>query len=258
MKPCGVITLMSDFGIQDSYVAEMKGVLLSLNPRAQVVDLGHLIPAQETSVASFRLWRAYRHFPKGTIHLAVVDPGVGTSRKLLLAVSADYFFLAPDNGLLSPILQETKTTCYVLNGPRWRRGSGSTFDGRDRLAPAAAFLSLGKSPKKLGRPLRQVIRRPLWAVSKRKGLLEGKIIDIDRFGNLITNIRASYLTSKRNIRVNYRRLRLSTLKKTYGPGKHRPMALMGSAGVLEIALPQGNAQKFLRGSVGQKVTVHYE
>ena len=259
MKPCGIITLLSDFGLQDPYAAEMKGVILSINPKASLVDLGHLVPAQKISVGSFRLWRAYRHFPKGTIHLAVVDPGVGTSRKLILAVSTTYFFLAPDNGLLSPILEETPMRCYDLNPPRWREAKGFTFHGRDLLAPAAALLSLGKPPQRLGRPFKRVTRHPSWIITKNRGTVDGKIIDIDRFGNLITNIAVSQLSAERRVHIFYQKVHLSTVERTYGLRKRsRPIAVIGSAGLLEIALPQGNAQKALKGAVGQKITVRYD
>ena len=257
MKACGILTLLSDFGLRDPYVAEMKGVLLSLNPRVRLVDISHWVPPGEVSVGAFRLWRAYRHFPKGTIHLAVVDPGVGTSRRLLLAASDDYFFLAPDNGLLSPVLEETGACCYVLEPRPWRRASGATFHGRDLLAPAAAALSLGKSPHRLGRPIRRVESFSLWAgtVGSRA---EGRIIDIDHFGNLITNIRESLLMRKKGFEIRYRGRRFSSLGKTYGNRRRpTPIALIGSSGLLEIALPQGSAERTLRGSIGQKVTVRY-
>ena len=257
MKACGVITLLSDFGLQDPYVAEMKGVLLTLNPKAELVDIGHSVPPGEVPIGAFRLWRAYRHFPKGTVHLAVVDPGVGTSRKLLLAASGDYFFLAPDNGLLSPVLEETDTRCYALELRPWNRGSGATFHGRDLLAPAAAELSLGKEPKRLGRPVGQVQSLPFWAVLRKKRV-EGQIIDVDRFGNLITNIRESLLRQKGKFEIQYRNRRFLSLNKTYGNKKRStPIALIGSCALLEIALPRGNAQKALRGCIGQKVTVRY-
>ncbi len=260
MKPCGVITLLTDFGLQDPYVAEMKGVLLSLNPKAELVDLSHLIPTGQVPVAAFRLWRAYRHFPKGTVHLAVVDPGVGTSRRLLLAVSESYFFLAPDNGLLSPVLQETDARLYALDPSwvRWKKASGSTFHGRDLLAPAAVALSLGKAPRQLGKPIRRIASLSLWATGK-GGRVDGNIIDVDHFGNLITNIQESHLARKRKFQVCYKTHRFSTLERAYETGKGTgPIALIGSSGLLEIALPQGNAQQLLKGRLGEKVVVQYE
>ena len=257
MKACGVITLLSDFGLQDPYVAEMKGVLLNLNPKAELVDISHLIPSGEIPIGAFRLWRAYRHFPKGTVHLAVVDPGVGTSRALLLAVSEDYFFLAPDNGLLSLALEETDARCYALEPRPWNRTGGATFHGRDLLAPAAAALSVGKEPKRLGRPVGHTQSLPFWATPRQKRL-EGRVIDVDRFGNLITNIRESLLRRKGKFEIQYRNRRFLSLNKTYGNKKgSAPIALIGSCALLEIALPHGNAQKALRGCVGQKVTVRY-
>ena len=257
MKACGVITLLSDFGLQDSYVAEMKGVLLKLNPKAKLVDISHLIPAGDIRVAALRLWRSYRHFPEGSVHLAVVDPDVGTSRKLLLAVSDSHFFLAPDNGLLSPVLQETRARCYALNPPKGKKTS-PTFHGRDFLAPAASTLSLGKAPQQLGHPFTPTTTFSLFATEK-GGRVEGKIIDVDRFGNLITNIRGSLLTQKKKFEVRCRSWRFASLEETYGNAKRaKPVALIGSSGLLEIAVTQGNAQQALQGSVGQKVLVQVE
>jgi len=259
MKPSGVITLLSDFGLDDPYVAEMKGVILGLNPKARLVDISHTVAPQQISVAALRLWRAYRHFPRGTVHLAVVDPGVGTSRDLLLAVSPDYFFLAPDNGLLDSVFQGQRLpACYALRPSQTRRTVSATFHGRDRLAPAAALLSLGKAPAKLGKPLKRKWKRSFWPLLRSGGTVGGKIVDVDRFGNLITNIRASNLSHNRPFRILYRRWRFRSLFKTYGlRPRRKPVALIGSAGLLEIALPQGNAQAFLKARLGENVTVRH-
>ncbi|MEK6559083.1 MAG: SAM-dependent chlorinase/fluorinase, partial [Planctomycetota bacterium] len=191
-----VMTLLTDFGNQDAYVGVMKGVITGINPLANIIDICHNIPPQDVFNAAYLLYTSYKYFPRGTIHVAVVDPGVGTERNIVCVKTKDYFFLVPDNGLLSFIVQEEKPKVIVrLTNDRYFLPSPSnTFHGRDIFAPAAAYLSLGVKLRQLGIKINQLkqldIPKPDY---KKTGQLEGQIIYIDRFGNLITNIKKEYL-----------------------------------------------------------------
>ncbi|HWV46293.1 MAG TPA: SAM-dependent chlorinase/fluorinase, partial [Nitrospira sp.] len=187
-----LITLLTDFGERDSFVASMKGVILSINSYAAVVDLSHQIASHQIQEAGYFLKSCYRYFPEKTIHVAVVDPGVGTERRALLVSAAGSFFVGPDNGLFTEVLeQEVGAKVWQINSPQYRLETvGSTFDGRDVFAPAAAWLSKGVPPSFFGPavhdPIRRSVATPVW----HEELLIGKIISVDRFGNLISNITA--------------------------------------------------------------------
>ena len=194
-----VMTLLTDFGNQDAYVGVMKGVITGINPLANIIDICHNIPPQDVFNAAYLLYTSYKYFPRGTIHVAVVDPGVGTERNIVCVKTKDYFFLVPDNGLLSFIVQEEKPKLIVrLTNDRYFLPSPSnTFHGRDIFAPAAAYLSLGVKPLQLGIKINQLekldIPKP---VRKKTGQVEGQIIYIDHFGNLITNIKEEHMLNR--------------------------------------------------------------
>ncbi|MBI4436928.1 MAG: SAM-dependent chlorinase/fluorinase [Candidatus Omnitrophica bacterium] len=252
MKRRKIITLTTDFGEKDSYAAEMKGVILRHNPHVSFVDITHQVPPHDILHASLTLWRTYRYFPKGTLHLAVVDPGVGTERALLIVRSSDYLFLAPDNGLLGPIVEELKKVSLYQISPIGAGASVShTFHGRDIVAPCAAKLSLGIPPQRLGKAVSSLKTLPLWKVSFRPSRLKGKILTEDRFGNLITNIRRrDYLRFKRGgkrkgVWIKAGKYLIKGLFKTYAEGGQGPLALFGSSGLLELALQKDSAAKAL-------------
>jgi len=260
-----IITLTTDFGEKDAYVAEMKGVILRGNPSVSFVDITHQIPPQDVVHASLTLWRSYRHFPEGTLHLAIVDPGVGTGRALLIARSSDYLFLAPDNGLLSPVVEELKgVSLYQISPIRVDVSPVSrTFHGRDIVAPCAAKLSLGIPPQRLGKAVSSLKTLPIWRVSFRPSRLEGKILTEDHFGNLITNIRQSdYLRFKKQrsgkgVWVKAGKHLIKQLSKTYAEGGRGLIVLFGSSGLLELALRKGNAAKALSLRRGNPVVLTY-
>ena len=191
-----VITLLTDFGNQDAYVGIMKGVIAGINPFANIIDICHNIPPQDIFQAAYLLYTSYKYFPKKTIHVAVVDPGVGSKREIVCAETQDYLFLTPNNGLLSFIIQEEKPKCIirVTDDKYFLPSPSSTFHGRDIFAPVAARLSLGIKPQQLGPKINQLdqleIPKPEY---KKTGQLEGQIIYIDRFGNLVTNITRGYI-----------------------------------------------------------------
>jgi len=194
-QPC-VITLMTDFSDQDAYVGIMKGVITEVNPRANIIDICHSIPPQDIFKGAYLLYTSYKYFPKGTIHVAVVDPGVGSKRNIVCVETRNYLFLTPDNGILGFIIQEErpKRIIRVTNNNYFLPAPSNTFHGRDVFAPVAAHLSLGIKPKQLGNATKQLehlsIPQP---VRKNTRQLEGQIISIDRFGNLVTNITKSHL-----------------------------------------------------------------
>jgi S-adenosylmethionine hydrolase len=240
-----VVTLLTDFGTADGYAAEMKGVILTRAPAATVVDVTHDIPPQDVECGRLALARYWRRFPTRTVHLAVVDPGVGSQRAALAVESDGRFLVGPDNGVLSPALLVTGARAVTLPVPA---GASATFHGRDVFAPAAAELALGATLDALGSPaLDFVIRRTPEPRRRVDGSIEGQVITIDRFGNAITNLLS--LRAHR-IEVNGKVL---PLRRSYGevsPGE--PIALVGSTGLIEIAVRDGSAAATLgleRGSV---------
>jgi S-adenosyl-L-methionine hydrolase (adenosine-forming) len=255
-----IITLLSDFGLQDTYVASLKGVILGICPAANLVDVTHLVPPQDVRAGAFLLANIYRDFPPGTVHLAIVDPGVGTDRRGLILKAAPYWFVGPDNGLFSWICtRETAWAAWSLDNSRyWRRPVSSTFHGRDLFAPVAAHLATGIPPDAFGSPWAPQLAS--WsAVQHHAKALRGEILYIDRFGNVITNLDqaavneaapAEYLI----VRVAGRSLQgLSTTYGTKPPGNL--LALIGSHGFLEIAVNQGSASALLGCRVGEAVLV---
>ena len=285
-----VITLLTDFGNQDAYVGIVKGVIAGINPFANIADICHNVPPQDIFGGAYLLYSSYKYFPKKTIHVAVVDPGVGSRRDIVCVETKDYFFLVPDNGLLSFIVQEEKpkSIIRVTNNKYFLPLPSSTFHGRDVFAPVAAHLSLGVKPQQLGIKINQLeqldIPKP---VRKKTGQVEGQIIYIDRFGNLITNITKEHLvkgvegqksedrSQKLENRIKQRKTTLKELfslcntietvigrKKVVGLSNTyldvnagEPLVLFGSAGFLEISINQGNAQKYFRVDRGNKIRV---
>ena len=232
MRP--LITLLTDFGTADGYVAEMKGVLYTLVPDAQVVDLSHEIPPQDIELARLTVARYWRRFPEGAVHLAVVDPGVGTSRPCVAVESDRRFLVGPDNGVLSPALLLAGARAVALPVPP---SASRTFHGRDVFAPAAAALAQGIPLDTLGTPLdAPVVRRTREAVRREDGAVVGEVIAIDRFGNAITNLlgaRAGVVAAGGRpvpIRATYADVALGA-----------PVAISGSSGLLEIAVREGSA-----------------
>jgi S-adenosylmethionine hydrolase len=243
MRP--IVTLLTDFGTADGYVAEMKGVILTRVPDAALVDVTHDVPPQEVESARLALARYWRRFPPGTVHLAVVDPGVGSARAALAAESDGRFLVGPDNGLLSPALLVAGARAVTLPIPA---GAAPTFHGRDVFAPAAAALALGATLDALGSPaLDLVIRRTPEPRRLADGSIVGQVITIDRFGNAITNLLGLRAQS---VEVNGTVL---PLRRSYADAaKGEPIALVGSTGLIEIAVRDGSgaaAMGLERGSV---------
>lgn len=252
-----IITLLTDFGHQDPYVAAMKGVILSLNPDAVLVDVTHAVPPQDIIAGAFLLGEAAPYFPPGTIHLAVVDPGVGTSRRGLAAKAGDQFWVGPDNGLFHLVFHRTTDLDMVSveNRAYFRETLSNTFHGRDIFAPVAAHLSLGTPLHAFGPPLSDPVALPWPEASFSPEAVRGEIIYVDGFGNLVTNIRGSellpWLGGSPHV-IILGSLTLKGLVRTYGDvAQGEFLALIGSHGYLEIACAQGNAARRLGMSAGK-------
>jgi S-adenosylmethionine hydrolase len=257
-----LITLLTDFGERDSFVASMKGVILSINSSAAIVDLSHQIASHQIQEAGYFLKSCYRYFPEKAIHVAVVDPGVGTERRALLVSAAGSFFVGPDNGLFTEVLeQEAEAKVWQINNPQYRLETvGSTFDGRDVFAPAAAWLSKGVPPSFFGPAVRDPIRRSVAVPVLHDDFLIGRIISVDRFGNLISNItarqvrefRAANGQSEVEIRIGMHVI--NELVGSYSQGNRQaPSALINSSGNLEIFLQEESAARSLQVGVGEEV-----
>jgi S-adenosylmethionine hydrolase len=258
-----IITLLTDFGLQDEYVGVLKGVILGIDPTAQIVDICHGIDAQDVEAAAHTLMAAYPYFPKGTVHAAIVDPGVGTDRGIIAARADGQCFIAPDNGLLTPILSgnASATIHRVINEKIFRHPVSRTFHGRDIIAPVAAHLSVGLSLEDVGPAVAPgEIHDREEADAKRIGAdgIEGRIISIDRFGNLVTNIHARDLTDSAGAHLSFQAgdAHIAGLSETYAQGAPgKPIALVGSRGTIEIAVREGSAARVLNLTRGAVVRV---
>jgi S-adenosylmethionine hydrolase len=258
-----VITLLTDFGLKDEYVGVVKGVICGINPSAVIVDVTHGIAPQNVMAAAYTLKAVYSYFPSGSIHVAVVDPGVGTARDIVAVRCGGYFFLAPDNGLLTPVLKEQSPDegYRVENEDLFRHPVSPTFHGRDVFAPVAAHLSQGLPLKAVGRPLNFDALQPLCVPGPRidpSGVLEGDIVGVDRFGNLITNIGSKHLakfgTGKLDIFLGDRII--TAMTRTYAQGKSGEiLALIGSRDCLEIAVNGASASDTLNMTHGGVVRI---
>ncbi len=258
MKPA-IVTLTTDFGTRGSYVAAMKGTILGIAPDVRLVDVSHEIAPQNVREAALCLWEVFRHFPPATIHVVVVDPGVGGARRLLCVEMHGQVFLAPDNGVLSWVAREAPAVNrFVLAEPRfWRPTVSTTFHGRDILAPVAANLSRGACPAELGPATPDWTTFPWPAVVRTADELCGEVLSVDRFGNLITNIAAADLPP--NPSPTARVICAGTaapLARTYCDAASGALvSLIGSSGLLEIAMRDGSAVSQLRCAAGERVVV---
>lgn len=254
-----IITLTTDFGWRDNFVGVMKGVILSIHPKAIIVDLSHDLPPHDVASAAFSLFTAYSYFPDGTIHVAVVDPGVGTDRPMIGARTARHLFIAPDNGLLTYVLD----ACPPLQIRRIENRAlcpgplSATFHGRDLMAPAAAHLAEGASFELLG-PLTDHVTRlaPLAAATGPDGI-QGRVVYVDRFGNLITNIKTEDFRGKVPV-ITAGSILIRGLSSAYasvGPGVYAAVA--GSSGFLEIACHMDRAERPPKLTIGTPVSVRW-
>jgi S-adenosylmethionine hydrolase len=257
-----MITLTSDFGLKDPYVAEMKGVILTINPEATIIDVTHCVEKFDIRAGSFVLASAAPYFPKDTIHMAVIDPDVGTERRAILIETKRSFFVGPDNGVLMLAAQnQIIEHLYEISNSKFMLPQVSnTFHGRDVFAPAAAHLDRGVKPSEFGPEITEAATIKFPSVERRNSSLIGEVWHIDDFGNIITNISQKDLPQNQavNIKLLGGILNIS-LGKTYSQAKpHEPLALIGSYGFLEIALNQGNAAEKFQAKAGDKIEVSHD
>ena len=271
------ISLTTDFGPASGYAGAVKGVLLGIDPAANIVDISHDVPPQDIAHGAFVLGSAYRYFDDTAIHVAVVDPGVGTSRRALLLITPAGRFLAPDNGLLTYVLADRAgdtappgtgvsfmapvltpvpegCTAYAITRPEyWRHPVSATFHGRDIFAPVAAHLSLGVDPENVGERVDSMVVLNVWPGPADGATLDGHVIFVDGFGNLVTNLRSDRIPAG-PVSIEVRGERLQGIAETYGEADGL-MALHGSHGYLEVAERNGSAAARLQAQVGDAVRV---
>jgi S-adenosylmethionine hydrolase len=236
-----ILTLLTDFGLADYYVGALKGTVLRLAPGTQLVDLSHEVPAGDVEGAADLLAAAAPTFPAGTVHLAVVDPGVGSARRMLVARAGDQQLVAPDNGLLTPQLAAGGEAWEVTRRDLFLDGGSATFHGRDRFAPIVAALLRGDHPNALGNPIADAVRLALAAPRREAGMLHGRVVRVDRFGNLVTDLPGAWLgarpTGDSGPRVavgEHSTARWVTHYAELPAGE--PGALVGSLGTVELSL----------------------
>ncbi len=262
------ITLLTDFGLKDEYVGAMKGVILSINSRVQLVDISHNLTRHDILQAALVIKGAFRYFPKDSIHVIVVDPGVGGKRKVICLKKEGHVFVAPDNGVLSLVTQDGKADeiYAVTNQAYFLKPVSNTFHGRDIIAPVAAHLSKGAALPSLGEKLTiddiNTLDIPVAFLSSDERLLAGEIISIDHFGNLITNIDQEtfeIFTGKRKsgtIVIGLGSSRIQGVSESYDTVKvGDPLAIFGSRNLLEISVNQADARSYFRARVGLAVNV---
>lgn len=267
LKPFPVVTLLTDFGLQDGYVGVMKGVILRINPSAKIIDLCERIAHQDVFGTAYVLFSAYKYFPEQTVHVAVVDPGVGSNRKIVCLKTKEHIFLAPDNGILSFIVAHEKPEIIVevTNKEYFLPEVSNTFHGRDIFAPVAGHILNGVNVENFGKKISKIkeITLPSPILSS-NGILTAEIIYIDGFGNLITNIDCNVL-KKVEFDVNSTNVGFSIvvgnneiagISKSYADVNDGDLlAIFGSSGYLEIAVNKGNAKELLNLKKGSKVII---
>jgi len=257
-----LITLTTDFGLKDAFVGIMKGVIARINSEVRVIDLTHGIPEQDILAGALTLRHSVAYFPSGTIHVAVIDPGVGSARRPLLIETNGIFFIGPDNGVLSlAVGDSTGAQIVQLTNPAYHlQPTSATFHGRDIFAPAAAYLSRGVPPSEFGEKLDGFVKLVLPKVAHMGSTLAGEIIYRDKFGNLFTNIEQHDLTglTSERIEVVLADLHIQGLTANYAAaGAGEFVAVLNSWGFLEIALNKGNAAERLGAKVGDKVKITF-
>jgi S-adenosyl-L-methionine hydrolase (adenosine-forming) len=252
-----IITFTTDYGLHDHYVASIKGIILGVNPDARLVDISNLVPPQDIFTGAFTLGRAWSCFPYGTVHLAVVDPGVGAVRRGLAVDAGGHFFVSPDNGILSYVFEENPGfEAYEITAEHYyRKPISPTFHGRDIYAPIAAWISKGVPLHQIGNQLQDPFRLQLPAIKKvKETLIQGQILAVNRFGNLITNLKPTDVPRAYKILAGQREI--TVIHETYQEGAPGEVfVVQGSTGFLEIALKDGSAASVIKLKAGSPIGV---
>ncbi|MBM4400363.1 MAG: SAM-dependent chlorinase/fluorinase [Crenarchaeota archaeon] len=257
-----MITLTTDFGLKDPYVAEMKAVILGICPNAAIVDITHEIAKFNIRMGAYVLASAVPYFPEGSIHVGVIDPGVGTRRCPIIIQTRRGFFVGPDNGLLVLAAEKQGIThIHELTNPRFMLPKvSSTFHGRDIFAPAAAYLMNGVKPEEFGPEIRKAVQPEFAKITQKNGVLIGEVLHVDGFGNVITNINEkevaqNCMKGELSVELAGCKLKLKFCEAYGETGPREPLALIGSHGFLEIAINQGNAAKRFKTKAGDRVAI---
>jgi S-adenosylmethionine hydrolase len=257
-----IITLTTDFGLRDPYVAEMKAVILSICPETTIVDVSHEIEKFNVRMAAFVLACAVPYFPKGTIYVAVVDPGVGTKRKPMLIQTRNAIYIGPDNGILALATKNDKPIQIreITNRKFMMPQISNTFHGRDIFAPTAAHIADGTELEMIGREIQKIVRPSFAKVVRKKNTLVGEVIHVDSFGNIVTNVdRAELELIVTGLRISVRlgdTEREMRLVNAYAEGERgEPSVLVGSNNLIEIFVNRGNAAEALRVRNGDKIAI---
>lgn len=250
-----IITLTTDFGANDYSVGAVKGVILSINPEVKIIDITHQLQPFNLISAAFTLKHFYNYFPAGTIHLAVVDPGVGSKRKPILIQTEKYCFIGPDNGIFSWINEPFQKIIQLTNSKFFLNPVRLTFQARDIFAPVAAYLSLGVKIDEFGKSISKITELKIPSVQFMKNKLIGEIIQVDNFGNLITNIQPEKL--KKDFKtLKMKGIKIFKVNNTFNSvPQGEILAYWGSAGFLEIGVNCGNAVQILKAKIGEKVEI---
>lgn len=248
----GIITFLSDFGNDDWFVAAVKGEILKINPHSKIIDITHSVPRHNITVGAFILNACFRSFPDRSVHLAIVDPGVGGCRRPIIIEADDHFFVGPDNGIFS-LVARGRRRAYSI---KVKKEPLTTFDGRDVFAPAAAFLSMDVEPSTIGRKITKIRKLQPPFVKRAGKRIHGYIIYIDHFGNLITNIPMSSPVSSMVIRSHNRPIKKGRSYQTVKRGQL--LVVKGSHGFYEIACNQGSAAEMTGAGIGTKIVARIE
>lgn len=256
-----VISLITDFGLKDNFVGVMKAVILKINPQVRIVDISHEASPQDIRGAAFLLKSSYNYFPKGAVHLVVVDPGVGSRRKKLLIKTKNYFLVAPDNGVLSMALKEEPPVkiIEITNQKYFLKPTSSTFHGRDIFAPVCAYISKGEPIQRFGRIIKSFRDLELPKIKVDTQSLTGEVIQIDHFGNLTSNIPKDTLENfikGKKFKIYIKEKIINKISRSYFESAPlKPVALIGSSNYLEIATNRGSARDYFKVDKGTKIKV---
>jgi S-adenosyl-L-methionine hydrolase (adenosine-forming) len=262
-----MITLLTDFGLSDYFVPAVKGVILSINPEVPIIDVTHDVAAHDIQAGAFTLGACYHNFPPGTIHVVVVDPGVGSTRRAIVVDAGGYLFVGPDNGVFSFVYaRESNPRVFQITNDRYfRRPVSATFHGRDVFAPVAAHIARGAKPEEIGAEIEDYVRFeiPRPRSIETRGVIEGRIIHIDRFGNLVTNFTEAELNPDElapSAKIHVGGREVSRFKVYFAEATDRDdlFAYPGSAGFWEIALWRRSAAEFINARRGDEVILMRE
>ncbi len=261
-QPPLTITLTTDFGSSDHLVAAMKGVILKINPDVRILDISHNVLPYDILDGAMTIAQAYKYYPSRTVHVVVVDPGVGTSRRPLLVSGDTHYFVAPDNGVLSMIYEreERLTVRHVTAEHYFHAPISNTFHGRDIFAPIAAWIAKNGQPASFGEPVTDFVRFAMPKAKVNGNTVKGIVLKVDHFGNLITNITAEdvpqLVSSGAGMKLTIGQKEVSRFVQTYAQGvQNEPIALIGSSGFLEVAISKGHAARALAAQRGVEVSV---